>query len=162
MQIKEWAEKMSREGMVCTEYTRKIAMAYTKSEIFRILCDANGGFHIFDMHASGVKMPVDELVTEYAMLINGRKVVEYPQGYTSKFYCRYAGEIVADTTLVYVMESADVEVTVPKNRYPSVILSRGSSAMFAMEPGSRLNIELYGDASYTLSGDIRNVRVRRH
>ena len=95
--------------------------------------------------------------------MNGKKTVEYPSGYTSKFYCRNIGEIEADTTIVYLLECKDAKVNVPMNKYPTVVLSHGSYAEISMGVGSRLNIELYGDAKYTLvDGDKSKVRVTQH
>jgi hypothetical protein len=164
MNIKEWAEKMSRQGGVCQPYMRKIAAAGNKTEMFRVLCDVNGGAWLFDLHANGVPLPIEQFLKEYAAYVNGGKTVEYPNGYTSSFYCRHNERlVVADTTIVYLLECREAKVNVPMNKYPTVVLSHGSSAEIAMGEGSRLNIELYGDAKYTLvEGDKTKVRVMQH
>lgn len=164
MNIKEWAEKMSRQGGVCQPYMRKIAAAGNKTEMFRVLCDVNGGAWLFDLHANGVPLPIEQFLKEYAAYVNGAKTVEYPSGYTSSFYCRHNERlVVADTTIVYLLECRESKVNVPMNKYPTVVLSHGSSAEIAMGAGSRLNIELYGDAKYTLvEGDKTKVRVTQH
>lgn len=164
MEIKHWIEGVSRSGMVCTDYMRKISAVETKEDLFRVLCDSNGGAWLFDMHANGPRyqMPVKDFMEEFKSYINGGRVISYSQGYTSKFYCRYSGEIIADTTLVYILECPEVQITVPADAYPSVILSKGCGATIAMMPGSRLNIETYGDAKYSVSGDMTRVRVTKH
>ena len=164
MQISEWVEMMCRNGYICKDYNRKLAEVGGKEELFRVLCDSNGGSWLFGMHASGaVMVPVSDFVYEFGSYINGGHVVSYPQGYSSKFYCRYDGdiEIIADTTLLYMLECR-ASVIVPANAYPSVVLSRGSKASIAMMPGSRLNIETYGGAEYSVSGDMTRVRVTKH
>lgn len=161
MQIKDWIEKVSRSGMVCTDYMRKISAVETKEDMFRVLCDANGGNWLFEMHAKGVPLPVDEFCREFSNYI-GRRTMEYSQGYTSKMYCRQMSEISADTTLVYLLECMDVEVYVPKNKYPSIILSDGSQADVVLGEGARANIELYGDARVNLVGDQSKARITRH
>jgi hypothetical protein len=71
--------------------------------------------------------------------------------------------IQADTTIVYLLECKDAKVNVPMSKYPTVVLSHGSYAEITMGAGSRLNIELYGDAKYTLAeGDKTKVRVMQH
>jgi hypothetical protein len=163
MQVRDWVEMMSRSGQVCSDYMRRLSFVENREDVFRVLCDANGGQWLFDIHAKGtVALPTDEFVREFKAYVNGGKVMEYPQGYSSKFYCRYKGDVVADTTLVYMMECNEVHVTVPENAYPSVILSRCSSASFAMMPGARLNIEVYGDAEYSVSGDMSRVRITKN
>lgn len=162
MTVGEWVEAMSRRGGVCTPYMRRIAAASNKTEMFRVLCDVNGGAWLFDLHASGVPLPIEQFLKEYAAYVNGGKTVEYPDGYTSKFYCRNLGEIEADTTLVYMLESK-ARVYVPMNKYPTLILSHGTDATIKMGVCSRMNIELYGDAKYTLAdGDKSKVRVMQH
>ena len=163
MQIRDWVEMMSRRGDVCTPYMRRLGAVETKEDMFRVLCDANGGAWLFSIHAKNpLVAPVKEFMEEFKSYINGGHVMVYPNGYASKFYCRYTGEVVADTTLVYLLECPEVQITVPANAYPSVVLSRGSHAEIAMMPGSRLNVELYGDAYANISGDMTRVRVTKH
>lgn len=152
---------MSRNGQVCSDYMRKLAAVETKEDLFRVLCDANGGSWLFDAHMKGVPLPIEQFMSEFGGYINGQRVVVYPQEYTGQMYCRYNGELTANTTLVYLLE-CNADITVPKNSYPSVILSNGSKARFAMEPGARLNIECYGNASWVLSGDMTRVRETKH
>lgn len=163
MKIKDWIEGVSRSGMVCTDYMRKISAVETREDMFRVLCDANGGSWLFDIHAKGVPLPVDDFCKEFVNYLDGKRVMEYPQGYTSKFYCRPTEvDIDADTTLVYLLECTDMEVYVPKNKYPSIILSDGSQADVVLGDGARVNIELYGDARVNLIGDTTRVRINKH
>lgn len=165
MTVEEWVKAVSRQGGVCQPYMRKIAAVSNKTEMFRVLCDVNGGAWLFDLHSNGVRLPIAEFLKEYSAYVNGKKTVEYPSGYTSKFYCRYEGkdsEVEADTTLVYMLE-CKARVYVPMNRYPTLILSHGTYATVKMGVGSRMNIELYGDAKYTLvDGDKSKVRITQH
>lgn len=171
MKIKDWIESVSRSGMVCPDYMRKLSAASTKEDMFRVLCDANGGSWLFEMHAKGVPLPIDDFCKEFANYLDGKRVIEYPQGYTSKFYCRSFGvfseeygemmPIIADTTLLYLLE-CKISVSVPKNEYPSIILSNGSNADVVLGEGSRANIELYGDARVNLVGDTTKVRITKH
>lgn len=163
MTIKDWIEGVSRSGMVCTDYMRKISAVETREDMFRVLCDANGGSWLFDIHAKGVPLPIEDFCKEFANYLNGNRVMEYPQGYTSKFYCRPTEvDIDADTTLVYLLECMDMAVYVPKNKYPSIILSAKSTADVVLGDGARVNIELYGDARVNLIGDTTKVRINKH
>ncbi|MBQ5478137.1 MAG: hypothetical protein IIT64_10110 [Bacteroidaceae bacterium] len=164
MTVEEWVKSVSRKGGVCQPYMRKIAAAGNKTEMFRVLCDVNGGAWLFDLHEQGVPLPIEQFIKEYGAYVNGGKTVEYPSGYTSSFYCRHNERlVVADTTIVYLLECKEAKVNVPMNKYPTVVLSHGSSAEITMGAGSRLNIELYGDAEYTLvDGDKSKVRIMQH
>lgn len=163
MKTKDWIEQLSRSGMVCTDYMRKLSVVDTKEDMFRVLCDANGGQWLFDIHSKGVPLPIDEFCKEFANYLDGKRVMEYPQGYTSKFYCRSTEpDIDADTTLVYLLECMDMEVYVPKNKYPSIILSDGSQADVVLGDGAKANIELYGNALVNLVGDTTKCRITKH
>ena len=164
MTVEEWVKSVSRKGGVCQPYMRKIAAAGNKTEMFRVLCDVNGGAWLFDLHEQGVPLPIEQFIKEYGAYVNGGKTVEYPSGYTSSFYCRHNERlVVADTTIVYLLECKEAKVNVPMNKYPTVVLSHGSYAQIVMCAGSRLNIELYGDAKYTLvEGDKSKVRITQH
>ena len=163
MQIKDWIETMSRSGLVCSDYMRKISAADSREDIFRVLCDANGGNWLFEQHAKGLPLPIDEFCKEFSNYLNGKRVMEYPQGYTSKFYCRPTDvDIDADTTLVYLLECMDMGVYVPKNKYPSVILSDGSQCDLVLCENARTNVELYGNARVNLVGDTTKCRITKH
>ena len=162
MSVSEWVSRMRVRGGVCGDYMRKLDAVGTRGEMFRVLCDVNGGAWVFGLHARGVDIPVVEFMSEFRNYVNGGEVVRYPSGYTSKFYCRHVGDIEADTTLVYLLECADAEVTVPDNGYPTLILSDGSSVRVTLGEGAHLEVELYGGAKYVLNGDKTKVRITQH
>lgn len=163
MTVNEWVELIQRQGGVCNDYMRKLKAVSNKTEMFRVLCDVNGGAWLFDLHAGGVQIPIDSFLKEFANYINGKKVVDYPSGYTSSFYCRTEEAVFASSTIVYLLECKDIRVFVPMNKYPTVVLSHGSDVEIVMCDGSRLNLELYGDAKYTLvEGDKSKVRITQH
>lgn len=163
MTVREWIDGVSRSGGVCQSYMRRLEAAEGKSGLFRVLCDANGGRWLFERHAGGLFVPVDEFMAEFGSYVNGRHVNDYPQGYSSKFYCRSTElDIDTDTTLVYILECKSMEVYVPKNKYPNIILSAKSTADVVLGEGSRVNIELYGDATVNVVGDASRVRITKH
>lgn len=167
MSVNEWVELIQRQGGVCNSYMRKLAAVTNKTEMFRVLCDVNGGAWLFDLHAKGVQLPIVSFLNEFKNYVNGQKVVDYEvdldKHYTSKFYCRHIGEIVADTTLVYLLECMDADVFIPKNSYPTLILSDGSQAEVTLDEKARLNVELYGDACINgINGSEARVRITKH
>lgn len=166
MTVNEWVELIQRNGGVCNDYMRKLNAVTNKTEMFRVLCDVNGGAWLFELHANGVQIPIESFLKEFKNYVNGKKVVDYPKGYSSKFYCRYKDEnfpIEADTTLVYLLECMDADIVVPKNHYPTLILSDGSQAEVTLEEGTHLNVELYGDACINgIIGDKSKVRITKH
>ena len=163
MTVEEWVKAVSRQGGVCQPYMRRIAAASNKTEMFRVLCDVNGGAWLFDLHANGVQLPIAQFLKEYAAYVNGKKTVEYPSGYTSSFYCRAEEAIFASSTIVYLLECKGIRVFVPMNKYPTLVLSDGSQADVTLDKGARLNVELYGDSCINgITGDKSKVRITQH
>ena len=170
MSVNEWVELIQRQGGMCNDYMRKLNAVTNKTEMFRVICDVNGGSWLFELHARGVQIPIDSFLKEFSNYINGKKVMTYPNDYadkkySSKFYCRYQEEnfpIKADTTLVYLLECKDAKVVVPMNHYTTLILSHGTNADIKMLDGTRLNLELYGDAKYNIEGDKSKIIVMQH
>jgi len=157
--VGRFVEDTERSGGVCSRYMRRLAACERREDLFRVLCDVNGGEWLFGEHEKGSALPVDDFVREYANFLDGKGVMSYPEGYTSKMHCRQeGGEIVADTTLLWLLECKDVKVVVPDNAYPTVSLSDGSSAEIVLGKGSRLNLETYGTSSAKVHGDGSNVR----
>ena len=64
MTVDGWVKAMSRRGDVCTAYMRKISAVSNKTEMFRVLCDVNGGAWLFDLHADGVPLPMEQFLKE--------------------------------------------------------------------------------------------------
>lgn len=164
-EVFEWIERAERGGSVCAKYVRRLEAASNKSETFRVICDVNGGSWLFSKHAEcrGVGMPIDGFAKEFANCVDGRVKARYETGYTSQMHVRRdaGAEILADTTLLYLLECRGVTVVVPPNAYPSVILSDGSSARIVMGDGARANVELYGSAEFTADGCKERIRVER-
>lgn len=157
--VYEFVEKAERSGGVCHRYMQRIAACERKEDLFRVICDVNGGEWLFGLHEKGVGLPIDDFVKEYASFLDGKRTVDYPSGYTSKMYCLAEGvEIVADTTLLWLLECKDVKVVVPEYAYPTVSLSDGSSAEITLGKGARLNLETYGTSSAKVHGEETMVR----
>lgn len=161
--IGEFVVAAERSGGVCSDYMRKLSVCERKEDLYRVLCDVNGGEWLFEKHAKNVSLPLDDFCKEYHNFLDGKRTMEYPDGYTSKMYCRHDGvEIVADTTLLWLLECRDVTVMVPKNAFPTIVLSRGSSATVDMTEGFKANVERYGDSKFNTVGGADKVTQKTH
>lgn len=160
--VQQWIDNAMRSGAVCNDYMRKWEAAKTKAEMFRVICDVNGGEWLFDIDNKGVQLPIESFIEEFYNFINGKQYVEYPKGYTSKFYCRYVGvkDIVADTTLVYLLDCRDVCVRVPSYSFPKIFLSKTCKYVhITVEKDARVNLIVYGNAQYRLEGGTSKVKI---
>lgn len=158
--VNDWVEMVFRRGQVCTDYMRKWQAAETKAEKFRVLADTNSGEWLIELDAKGVQLPVDSFCEEYKNFINGKRKVEYPQGYTSVFYCGHTGDIVADATLVHIFRCA-VNITVPEYTFPKIIVSKGSKVYITVGDHARVTVEDYG-AEMDIDGYTEKVLVNKH
>ena len=162
MTVQQWIDSAMRGGNVCNDYMRKWKASETKAEKFRVICDVNGGEWLFNLDNKGVQLPIDAFTEEYANFINGKQIVYYPHGYTSKMYCRYVGteDIVADTTIVYMLDCQDACLRVPSYSYPSILLSKTcKNIRIIAEKDARLNLTVFGNAECQLEGDTSNVKI---
>lgn len=147
--------------MICPEGVRKLDACETKADYFRVLCDSFAIDFIPQLLRDGVRLPIEDFCKEFGNYLNGKRVMEYPMGYTSKMYMSYRGDIVADTTIVSCIECGG-DIIVPKNCFARVVLSHGCDFAIRMDRDSKLIIEAWGDAKYSISGDLARVREYRY
>lgn len=162
MTVQQWIDSAMRGGNVCNDYMRKWKAAETKAEKFRVICDVNGGEWLFDLDNKGAQLPIESFVDEFYNFINGKQIVDYPHGYTSKMYCRYVGteDIMADTTIVYMLDCQDVDVRVPSYSFPAILLSKTCKDIrITVEKDARVNLTVFGDAECQLEGDTSKVKI---
>lgn len=158
MTIKQWIDNAIQSRLICTDYVRKLSYADTKEGLFRVICDPNGGNWIFDLElklkAKGLKLPKEEFKQEFKNYINGQRVMEYGDEtiYTSKFYMERTEDVIADTTIVYLLD-CNCKVIVPPNRYPNLVISDRSEVVVEMGENAHVTIDTYGDAKYVFAHD---------
>lgn len=161
MRTDEWLDTMVKRGFVCREGVERLKYATSREDRFRILCDSLAVDFIPSLLDRRHDVPLDDFLEDYSNYVNGKAVIEYPKNYTSKMYVLYQGGVVADTTLCSLIK-CDAEVVVPKNHYPSVILSRVTNAVITLCEGARLDLTVWEGATYSISGDLSRVRITKY
>lgn len=158
-----WLRKMIENGTLCKDYQSRVADADGEGRfgLFRIISDSNGISWVPELMMQGMVLPIEEYKAEYEHYLNGECVVRFPKGYTSKTYVDYSGEITADTTLLGIIR-CKADITIPDCRWPRIVVSPDSDIRIAMGRGSRLTLDVYGNATYSISGDSTRVRIQRH
>ena len=159
MTLDEWVRMAVHRNMICGEYSAKVEMAHSRHDIFRILCDANGVSFIAELENAGITIPYDILKKDFVNFLNGKKIMEY-DGYTSCMYCDYEEPIRVETTLVSLLR-CKCDITVPNNRYPSIILNKDCDVTITLLSGARLNLNVFNGAKFSIIGDQTRVRVNR-
>jgi len=126
-------------------------------ELFMVMCDANGSSLLQEIQARGVVLPLDKIKNELHAFVNGRYVCEYVglSGdviYNSKMYVGYGEDIVADTTLLSLLD-CKCEVRVPKNCFATITLDKDCDVKINIEDYGHVNIKAHKDAKYTVIGN---------
>lgn len=106
----EQYRKNAGEHNLCSEYVNIWDSCKSKKEVVDMGLGAKGIDYLCDTIAKGWGISSDVISERFKSFING-KYVSQQDGYTSKLYCNYNGNIFADTTIVGVIDS-DVEIEV--------------------------------------------------
>lgn len=153
-----WLEQQIRNGLVCRDYTKKVAMAENRYDLSKILFDVNGLELLPSLKLKGIDIPTEDLLSEYGRYLNGYK--HYYNGYSSTMYVRNTESIITSTTLLGLVE-CKCEIIIPKNNFPRLIVDKDCELTISMHPTSRLRMEVYGDAKYSISGDMGRVDIKQ-
>lgn len=155
-----WLQLLIENNIICSKYRSRVENAETKEDIFRIVCDPNGVSFFAELLDKKIAVPFEIFSKEFASFINGKKVMTYPQGFTSKMYIGTKETITADTTLVAIY-GCDSEVSVPTNKYPKIVLGNKSNVSITVGLGARLLLDVYNGSTYTISGDQTHVTINK-
>lgn len=159
--INDWIEMAKKGGFICREGIQRLAYAKDREDVFRILCDSFSSDFLPDLMKRGVPVPLDVFREEYADFLDGKRVMAYPSGYTSKMYAGYEGDVTADTTIVSLIRCPKVSIAVPRNAYPRVVLSPGTEAWIAVPESSSLILDEWEGSEAHVSGNLFKVRRNR-
>lgn len=149
---------MMENRLICQEYSKRIDLAAKKDDIFKILCDANGVSFIAECQKKGIPLPYEAFKQEFAAYVNGKRVMTFNHGVTSKMYIDYTDEITADTTLLSLVR-CKADVTIPNNKYPRIVLDKDCDVVIRMGAGSRLILDAFEGARYDIVGDQTRARI---
>lgn len=108
--LKQYREN-ARDNNLCAEYSKKWDDCHSNKQIVDMAFGVKGVDYLCDTIAKGWGISPDVICERFGSFINGRYVSEQ-NGYTSKMYCKFIGNITADTTIVTLIDS-DVVLNVP-------------------------------------------------
>lgn len=109
--LKKYRENANAEG-VCIEYSKQWDECKSKKQYIDLALSSACVDYLCDSIAKGWGISPEYISEKFSRFING-KYVSLQNGYDSKMYCHYKGDIEADTTIVAVIES-DVTIDVPQ------------------------------------------------
>ena len=108
---------------------------------------AKGVDYLCDSIAKGWGISPIVLVKDFSHYINGNYTADF-DGYTSKLFCRFVGDVLADTTIIALVDSV-VSLEVPKNALCEVYCSGECE----------INVEGEGEAAFVCYGDPKNTII---
>lgn len=101
----------ARKNNLCSEYSEKWDSCHSNKQIADMAFGVKGVDYLCDTIAKGWGISPNVICERFGSFINGRYVSEQ-NGYTSKMYCKFTGNITADTTVVTLIDS-DVVLNIP-------------------------------------------------
>lgn len=110
--LKQYRINAEKHDM-CNEYHDMWDKCHSNKQIMDMSLGVKAVDFLCDSIAKGWGLSPDYIYDRFENFINGRYVSKQ-NGYTSKMYCRYKGEINADTTMLVLINS-DADITLPKN-----------------------------------------------
>lgn len=108
--LKQYREN-AREHNLCDSYSQLWDSCHSNKQVIDMAFGVKGLDYICDSIAQGWGISPEYICERFQNFING-KYVSKQKGYTSKLYCKYKGDIVADTTTFALIDS-DVNVNIP-------------------------------------------------
>lgn len=145
-------KKNAHEHGICAEYAQRWDMCLSKRQLMDMCLSVKAVDYLCDSIAKGWGISPVYLSADFNAFINGKYVSEQ-KGYTSKMYCRFKGDMDADTTLVVVIDS-DVDINLPKYAVCEVYCTGNCNIRFHGDGKAKVicygfhdNIKVKNDAS---------------
>lgn len=122
MKYKEFLSEAIKNGL-CEEYRGILYNTKKNYALFKLLCSAKGLDYMCDAIAKNWGVTNDEIYSRLGDWINGKEVVLFKEGYNSKLYCAYKGDVIADTTMVGIINCERATIEIPKNHICEIYLT---------------------------------------
>lgn len=152
--LKKYREN-ARIHNLCSEYSNIWDKCKSDKQLMDMALGSKGLDYLCDTIAKGWGISPDVLCSRFKGFINGRYVASL-NGYNSKLYCRYNGEIEADTTIMGVIES-DVTINVPFPKLCDVYVT-GKCHIDVSGEGSMVLVCYGNPEDVTVSGTCGNLK----
>lgn len=119
----------------------------SKKQLMDMALDSNGIGYVCNSIANGWGISPDEICKRFSSFIND-KYISQQKGYTSKMYCKYNGYILANTTLIAVINS-DVNIT----------LTNSICQVYCTGKGTKIHLIGTGQCDCYCYGDKEDVEI---
>ena len=144
--LNEFRKKATKDNL-CAEYTKIWDGCKSKKQLMDMCLSVKGIDYVCNAIAKGWGISPIVLVKDFGRFINGNYTAEL-DGYTSKLFCRFVGDIKADTTIIGLVDSV-VSLEVPKNALCEVYCSGECE----------INLSGEGECAFVCYGDIEKTII---
>ena len=110
--LEQYRENADKNNL-CAEYSKTWDACKSNKQIIDMALGVKGIDYLCDTIAKGWGISPEIISERFKSFING-KYISNQKGYTSKMYCRFSGEINADTTILALID-CDVNVCLPSS-----------------------------------------------
>lgn len=128
--LKEYREN-ARKNDLCSEYSQKWDECKSYKQVIDMALDVKGVDYLCDTISKGWGITYDVILDKFGNFING-KYISHQDGYTSKMYCDYEGDVETNTTLICLISS-------------NIVLSLLPNSLCEVYVTGKCNIEVKGD-----------------
>lgn len=156
--LKQFRQNATKDGL-CSEYATKWDNSGSKKHLIDLAFGVKGVDYICDAIAKGWGISPDYICENFSRYINGGYT--YEDGYSSKMYCRYKGDIVCEDTILALID-CDVTIELPEYHICQ-IYATGCCNINIVGKGEAI-VVAYGkaeDVNVTFTEDVRIKRIQK-
>ena len=165
MTYDEYINQIISKNLLCDEYKELLLRVGSKKQLFDLLSDCNGVSFFCEMQSRGIDTPYGLIYEYLGKYINGQYKPRHELNendercgsYTSAIYVSYANDIVADTTLLSVL-NCKCNIIVPKNKMCTMHIDQKSDVTVVVD-GFGVNVFVYGDGKVKAIGNKDNIKI---
>lgn len=151
--LKQYRENASKNDL-CSEYSTIWDRCASNKQIMDMALGVKGADYICDTIAKGWGISPSAISDRFVHFINGKYT--YDNKYTSKMYCQFNGEIVADTTILQIIE-CKCGLVIPDNGICEVYVTGNSN--ISVSGNGRCVFVCYGNLEdITITGECGNMK----
>lgn len=158
--FEQWIKMIVDADELCANYYDKVNKALSNKQLVDIALDSNGASYLCEMQSKGLALPYDIITSRFGNFINGKYTSEHKNdkgnGYTSAIYCKYDGNINAETTILTLL-GCDCSVLVNNNNVIEVYADKNTD-LYICCPNTSLAIVHYWGKEPEYSGNVELIK----
>lgn len=163
----DWLNELEERGLLCEDYSSRIAKAKSKRQLVDLGLDANGISYLCEMQQKGCPLPYETILSEFKNFINGNYIFESEPNdngatYTCELYCCYSSDDHVDVrTTAITFLGCVARIILNPNSVSKIYLDTNCKVEIICPPSAKSQVYLYGDAQARVVGCLENVELKK-